>query len=107
MANLKNCETVEEAMMAKPLPSADRGVLAKLHPILVRGILRVGGRLNNALLLEEFQLLFDFWQNIEPDVARGMNGVWFHPFAELNLHWAYVQEPDRNLLHAVGPRHEP
>ena len=53
MKKLTNCETVEEALGSQPAPSADGGILRKLNPILVKGVLRVGGRLSNSLLSEE------------------------------------------------------
>ena len=40
-------------LKAPPAPSADGGVLWKLHPILVKGVLRIGGRLSNSILSDE------------------------------------------------------
>ena len=50
---LKNYATAEEAMGDKSTPYVYKGELKKLHPILVKGILRVGGRLIYSVLSED------------------------------------------------------
>ena len=53
MKQMKDYDTAEEAMGHEYAPHMGKSELKKLRPILVRGILRTGGRLSNSFLSED------------------------------------------------------